>query len=190
MAAKRVIRRALVVSLVCAWLVVLTSGGVSRAPTSEKEVHLTNFKFDPPTLTIVVGDTVKWTNMDATDHDVTFEDGEKSGDPGSLGSGKAWNRTFTKKGDYRYRCVLHSGGFEGGMVGKIIVKDVSGGGGPSGPSVSLGPLPPGAMVSLGLGGLAILVSVIAIGSAFREKSPYREIDEKTVSVEVTRPRKK
>lgn len=152
---------------------------------------LQNVQFDPKELTIAVGDSVKWTNKDAFGHDVTFEDGEKSGDPGSLASGRSWNRTFSKEGEYRYRCVAHSGSFDSGMTGKIIVKKESGGGGPApAPPVSLGPLPPGAMAALGLGGISILISVLALVSPFREKSPYKEVDEEAVRVEVTRPKKK
>jgi plastocyanin len=87
---------------------------VPQTGGSEKEVKIASFAFDPAELTVPVGTTVKWTNMDQADHTVTADD--KSFDSGSLSQGKSFSFTFTKEGTYTYKCSFHSS-----MVGKIVV---------------------------------------------------------------------
>ena len=88
-------------------------------------------RFDPDTVTIAAGDTVKWTNTGFVTHSVTFDPSmaAKAGDV-ALPSGVApfdsrsieedgtFSHTFTVKGTYKYICKFHEAM---GMVGTIAV---------------------------------------------------------------------
>lgn len=87
---------------------------VPQTGGSEQEIKIASFAFDPATLTIPVGTTVKWTNQDSADHTVTADD--QSFDSGQLAQGKSFSFTFTKEGTYTYKCANHTS-----MVGKIVV---------------------------------------------------------------------
>ena len=80
--------------------------------------------FNPSTLTVPVGSTVFWTNLDGMNHSVVSRanDGgiDNSGALASplLGQGDAWSFTFTSAEVYPYRCGPHAG-----MTGSITVTD-------------------------------------------------------------------
>lgn len=74
------------------------------------EVEIKGFSFQPAAIEVQVGDTVRWTNGDATRHTVTAGvDGEPTdvfhltfaemGDSGAL--------TFDEPGEYPYFCTPH-----------------------------------------------------------------------------------
>jgi len=77
-------------------------------------VHVKDFSFKPPKVTVHVGDTVLFVNDDGDAHTVTADD--KSFDSGGLDTGDTWTRTFTKPGTYTYFCALHPY-----MKGEVIV---------------------------------------------------------------------
>jgi predicted secreted protein with PEFG-CTERM motif len=80
--------------------------------------------YSPNPVEINVGDTVIWTNQDATAHSATSgEDATPTGlfgDPSASGSvlvrGKSQSFTFTEAGEYPYYCFLHPN-----MVGTVVV---------------------------------------------------------------------
>jgi plastocyanin len=86
--------------------------------------------FDPPTVEIQAGDTVKWVNNKLAPHNVVF-DTQKSADPAlaekfthkalAFSPGESFEASFegAASGTYTYYCEPHRGA---GMVGKIIVK--------------------------------------------------------------------
>jgi plastocyanin len=87
--------------------------------------------FDPDTVTIAAGDTVKWTNTGFVTHSVTFDPSmaAKAGDvalpsgvapfdSGSIEEVGTFSRTFTVKGTYKYICKFHEAM---GMVGTVAV---------------------------------------------------------------------
>lgn len=87
------------------------------------------FAFSPASLTIAVGDTVRWVNEDGTYHTTTSRgaDGASNGDlwEGILGSKDAtFEHTFTEAGTFAYFCQPHATF----MTGTIIVTDGEGGG--------------------------------------------------------------
>ncbi len=89
------------------------NGGVA---SSTKTVTISQYKFEPRTLTITVGTTVIWTNNDSAAHTVTSTDGETF-DSGNLPSGGAFSFKFTTAGTFAYYCRYHRH-----MPGTIVVK--------------------------------------------------------------------
>lgn len=76
--------------------------------------------FEPKTLEISPGDTVKWVNNKLAPHNVVVEGSTKLSHKGLVFSpGEAFESTFNEPGEYEYYCEPHRGA---GMVGKIIVK--------------------------------------------------------------------
>jgi len=86
-------------------------------PTSvpaEVEVKIAGFAFDPASVTVKVGTTVKWTNQDSAAHTVTADDG--SWNSGSLAKGQSFSQVFTQAGTYTYQCTVHPS-----MKGTVVV---------------------------------------------------------------------
>jgi FtsP/CotA-like multicopper oxidase with cupredoxin domain len=88
--------------------VLIASILVALAPTSEaatSSVSMVNTSFNPPTVNIAPGDTVRWTNneTDGTQHTVhggTFQSG-------TINPGGTFQTTFTTPGTYNYACDIH-----------------------------------------------------------------------------------
>jgi len=75
--------------------------------------------FEPSTVSIKVGDTVKWINNKAFPHNIVFKDQPEYTHKKLLQKPKASvESTFTNAGEYNYFCTPHRGA---GMVGKVIV---------------------------------------------------------------------
>ncbi|HEV3232041.1 MAG TPA: plastocyanin/azurin family copper-binding protein [Candidatus Dormibacteraeota bacterium] len=71
--------------------------------------------FKPPSVSIKVGEAVKWDWVDdSAQHSVTADDG--SFDSGLAGKGNSFSFTFATAGTYTYHCSVHPL-----MVGKITV---------------------------------------------------------------------
>jgi plastocyanin len=83
-----------------------TQAPSNPASGGTQEVKIANFTFDPPSLTISVGTTVKWTNEDSAQHTATADDG--SFDSGQLSKGQSFTFTFTKEGTFTYICADHA----------------------------------------------------------------------------------
>jgi plastocyanin len=65
-----------------------------------------SWSYDPPTLTVNVGDKVTWKNNGEDVHTVTSDDG--SFDSGDIKAGASWSYTFTTPGTYTYYCAPHT----------------------------------------------------------------------------------
>ncbi len=77
-------------------------------------------QFEPSTLEIKEGDTVKWINNKMSPHNVVFEDDNlKSHKQLVFSPGESYETTFSSTGEYNYYCEPHRGA---GMAGKVIVK--------------------------------------------------------------------
>ena len=68
----------------------------------------------PRTATVILGDTVVWTNLDVEPHTVTSDRGLF--DEARVAPGDTFSYTFDQLGVFYYRCTLHFGG-----IGTIIV---------------------------------------------------------------------
>jgi plastocyanin len=78
-------------------------------------VKIDNFSFSPNTITVTVGQPVRWTNHDDVPHNVVADD--KSFKSKAMDTDENFTYTFTKPGTYSYFCGLHPK-----MTGKIVVK--------------------------------------------------------------------
>ena len=88
--------------------IALTVGARAAAPPllpAVATVHIKDFKYNPPALTVHVGDRVTFVNDDDEAHTVTATD--KSFDSEGLDTAGTWQHVFTKAGTYHYFCELH-----------------------------------------------------------------------------------
>jgi len=77
-----------------------------------------NFFFNPPTVTINVGDTVVWTNTAPGSHTVTGIDADPICGPGTISV--SCSHTFDQAGTFPYVCTLF-GHADAGMTGVVMV---------------------------------------------------------------------
>lgn len=76
---------------------------VTGTPYPVTDVAIRNFDFDPASVTIAVGDSVRWTNQDSAIH--TIDGGRFRS--GALRQGDSYSYTFTQAGTYYYMCTVH-----------------------------------------------------------------------------------
>jgi plastocyanin len=98
----------------------------------EGDVLVENNVFDPSSLQVAPGASVVWAwSSGGTTHNVTFDDGEASGNR----SDGTYERTFATAGTYPYHCTIH-GSATSGMRGVVTVTasggEDNGGGGNGG----------------------------------------------------------
>ncbi len=101
--------------------------GIHKVDTAEGSggpgCEETNECYVPYSITISVGDTVQWNNVDTAAHTVTsgsMQDGTSGVFDSSLFmSGEIFEFTFDKAGTYDYFCMVHPW-----MTGVVIVSDV------------------------------------------------------------------
>ncbi len=80
-------------------------------------VSIVDFAFNPKTITIPVGTTVRWTNTGNAPHTVTSTSSPRAFDSGTLNSGDTFQHTFTTAGQFPYHCSIHPS-----MTGTVIVQ--------------------------------------------------------------------
>jgi plastocyanin len=93
-----------------------SSGGGAKTV----QVAMKNIAFLPNAVTVGKGSTVKWTNQDSVNHDVTKTSGpgpKFSSGTGNLAKGDTYERKLTTAGTIKYVCTVHPG-----MEGTIVVK--------------------------------------------------------------------
>ncbi len=71
--------------------------------TPDETISIEDSSFMPKAMTVKVGDTVQWTNVDSMAHTVTSE----TFDSGSLVQSGTFSYTFDKAGTFDYKCSLH-----------------------------------------------------------------------------------
>jgi len=97
--------------------------GASRPASSGRNqgktitVLIRGFKFDPATVTVHEGDTVKWKNNDFVPHTATEDVNKPDFDSGPIQKGAAWHHVAQNKGTYNYICTLHPN-----MQGRLVVQ--------------------------------------------------------------------
>jgi plastocyanin len=93
--------------------------GPPPPPTMTNAIDVSDNFFSPVGAAVGSQATVTWTWRGSNGHNVTFEDGRSSSSTMTQGSHQ---RTFAAPGTFRYRCTIHSTGFDNGMVGSILVQ--------------------------------------------------------------------
>jgi plastocyanin len=98
-----------------------TSGGLKydttpkyAAPSSSEPVQsgvvpvaYRNIAIDPDTVRVKVGSTIKWTNYDPVEHNVTSKSGPLHFASKNFGEGKVVEIKMTKPGLIHYLCTIH-----------------------------------------------------------------------------------
>ncbi|GAC1418171.1 MAG: hypothetical protein NVSMB57_12910 [Actinomycetota bacterium] len=106
--------------------------GLPSSPTPEPEkgtlVKVIDSAFEPATVTVKPGDTVKWKFVGAAPHNVKFLKLPVNSHPsctpsgGCGAAGDVFTKAFDKPGNYLYYCVIHGSPGGPGMVGHLVVK--------------------------------------------------------------------
>ena len=82
--------------------------------STSKQITVKNNVFDPASTTVPVGSSVTWAwAAGSVNHNVTFDDGQKSADQSTGG----YTRVFDKAGSYPYHCTNHPA-----MTGTVTVQ--------------------------------------------------------------------
>ena len=103
------------------WLIVMSAsilcaGGMLRAQTAEStRITVKNFMFSPIPLTVHVGTTVTWTNLDDEPHTAVSDTGAFRS--GAMDTNESFSFKFDKPGAYHFTCSIHPR-----MVGTIVVQ--------------------------------------------------------------------
>lgn len=105
--------------------------GASQPPVVIKMVDMPPM-FEPTQVTINAGESVEWQNVGNEMHHATSDpslaikstevanpSGTAPFDSGFLRPGETFTHTFSKRGVYKYACVVHE---VKGMIGEIVVK--------------------------------------------------------------------
>ena len=66
-----------------------------------------NITIAPDVIRVKVGSTVRWTNYDSVEHNVTSRTGHAPFASRNFGEGKSFEVTLTKPGVIRYVCTIH-----------------------------------------------------------------------------------
>ena len=101
----------------CIAFVFLLTGCKNEVAVTPHQIILSGLTFSPDTMTVPIGTTVSWLNIESVTHTVTSDAGDSIVfNSGNMFKGNEFNFTFTKAGTFPYHCNYHSG-----MTGKIIV---------------------------------------------------------------------
>jgi plastocyanin len=71
------------------------------------QVAYRNIAIAPDTLKVKVGTTVRWTNYDTIEHNVTSQGGPQAFASKNLSEGQSYQVTLTKPGVIHYICTIH-----------------------------------------------------------------------------------
>ena len=76
-----------------------------NATSTADAVTIKGFAFNPPAVTVKVGQTVTFTNQDSQPHTATADGG--SFDAGSIAPGASASHRFDTPGQFAYHCSFH-----------------------------------------------------------------------------------
>lgn len=114
--------------LIISALIIFTFLGVNNLYAQTLyDINASGVSFTPSSITINVGDTLRWTNTQGT-HNVNGTTASYPSNPESFGNavaGAGWvfTHVFHSPGTYNYKCDLHAGS---GMTGTITVTNIAG----------------------------------------------------------------
>ena len=104
-----------VVGVAGLWMLVANHPSTA-ASVDPARILIKNFMFAPTSLTITVGSTVTWANVDQEPHTVVSDTGLFRS--GALDTNESFSFTFDKPGTYHFLCSIHPQ-----MIGTIVVAD-------------------------------------------------------------------
>jgi plastocyanin len=86
-------------------MLLITTSLCNAQNTAQKtvNVNIAGFAFDPSSVQISAGDTVKWINKDSVQHQIHGD----IFDSELISNGNTYEFTFTKPGVYNYICLIH-----------------------------------------------------------------------------------
>lgn len=113
------------------WKILLLALSPIAAQAATYTITASNFEFDPPSVTINVGDTVTWVNGGGYHNVVADDNSYVNGAPSS--AKWSFSHTFTAAGTSRFFCAPHGGPGGVGMSGIITIKSVA-----TTPAIALG----------------------------------------------------
>jgi plastocyanin len=93
----------------------LRAKGAPAKPAMAAEIHIDNFSFQQPTITVPVGTEVTWINRDDIPHTVVSEN--QVFKSRALDTDEKFSFTFTQPGTYKYFCSIHPK-----MTAEVVVK--------------------------------------------------------------------
>lgn len=91
------------------------AAGAAQRPSGPGSVAIAEFLFGPEKISVKAGQTITWTNIDDSPHQVTVQGASTLRTPVVL-KGQSTSLQFTEEGTYGYICGLHPG-----MKGEIVV---------------------------------------------------------------------
>ena len=148
----------------------IASIGGGAVLAADHAVAIAGFAFAPKDVTVTVGDTITWTNSDATAHTATADNG--SFDTGTIGANGTGTATFSTAGSFPYHCKIHSS-----MTGTITVEAAAGGSG-SGSGATAPPSDTDAAIAASaeapLGSLLAIVGAGLVAFAFARRRFARD----------------
>ena len=77
----------------------------ATAAPGDAQIMIKNFDFMPMAVTVPVGGSVTWKNLDGEPHTVTSTDGTFRSE--ALDEDDTYSFRFTKPGVYKYICTIH-----------------------------------------------------------------------------------
>jgi plastocyanin len=123
----------LMAALLIAGISLITVAGGIRADSAQATMQ--DLQFKPASLTISVGTTVTWTNLDTAQH-TTTSDQDVWGSP-VMNKGDTFSVTFNQPGTFTYYCIFHAN-----MHGTIVAQGSPTA--PPPPTATIATAPPGA----------------------------------------------
>jgi plastocyanin len=117
-------RRGLLTAIACSPLLIATGCGSlgspgprsltvssaavkSTATPNVVSVTYAHIAIHPATLTVKVGTTIRWTNLDSVEHTVTSVSGPQKFNSGTFGEGRSFAIKTIRPGVIRYECRIH-----------------------------------------------------------------------------------
>ena len=108
--------------VILAMLLIVFSISCQATPPTEgetastsTEINISGFAFAPAIVTVTVGTTVTWTNLDWERHTITSE--TDLFDSGNLARNATFSYSFADRGTFSYYCAIHPS-----MRGKVSVE--------------------------------------------------------------------
>jgi plastocyanin len=77
------------------------------------QVAYRNIAIDPDTVKVKVGSTIKWTNYDSVEHNVTSEGGPQKFASKDFGENGTYELKANKPGVIHYECTIHPASMNG-----------------------------------------------------------------------------